>query len=149
VADACLDLQDRFGVDVNVLLFLLWAAEGGRKVGPDDIRRIREAVEGWTDSVVAPLRAVRRHLRAPPALVEGDAAESLRGRVKQIELEAERLQQEGLYRSMPLDGLGEPEPSPKAAARANVQAYAAELGADFPRPLIDALLAGFRRLGPE
>ena len=31
VADTCLELQDRFGVDVNVLLFLLFAARNGQR----------------------------------------------------------------------------------------------------------------------
>ena len=146
VADACLELQDRFGVDVNVLLFLLWAADHGRKVGPEEVRRILSAVAGWNGSVVAPLRSVRRFLRAPPPLLDADEAESLRQRIKQVELEAERLQQEGLYRFVSLKDLGEPDPSPEAAAKANVEAYAAELGAVFAPALIEGLLAGFRRL---
>ena len=146
IADACLALQDRFGVDVNVLLFLLWAAEGSRKVGAEDARRVAAAVESWTRSVVVPLRTVRRALREPPELVEPAAAERFRQRVKQVELEAERLQQEGLHRLVPRDDLGEPEPSREVAARANVEAYAALLGTTFAPPLVTAVLAGFRRL---
>ena len=146
IADACLALQDRFGIDVNVLLFLLWAAEGGRKIDAEDARRVTAAVESWHRSVVVPLRAVRRALREPPELVEPAAAEHFRGRIKQIELEAERLQQEGLHRLVPRDDLGEPEPSREVAARANVEAYAALLGTTFAPPLVTAVLAGFRRL---
>lgn len=146
VADTCLALQDRFGVDVNVLLFLLWAAEGGRKIDAEDARRIATAVETWNRSVVVPLRAVRRALREPPELVEPAAAAHFRQRVKQVELEAERLQQEALFRLVPRDGLGEAEPSRDTAARANVEAYAEVLGTTFAPPLVAALLAGFRRL---
>jgi uncharacterized protein (TIGR02444 family) len=139
-------LQDGFGVDVNVLLFLLWAAHHGRTVRADEVRRILSAVESWNRSVVVPLRSVRRFLRDPPSIVEADAAASLRQHVKQVELEAERLQQEGLYRFAPLNELGEPESSPEAAAAANIKAYAVELGTVFPPPLVETLLAGFRRL---
>lgn len=148
VADACLELQDRFGVDVNVLLFLLWAARDGRKVGTDEMRRIVSTVESWNLSVVAPLRSVRRFLRSPPDVVDADAAAGLRQHVKQIELEAERLQQDALYRSVPIETLGDPE-APEAAAAANVEAYAASLGTTFAPPLVEALLAGFGRVARE
>jgi uncharacterized protein (TIGR02444 family) len=146
VAETCLALQDRFGVDVNVLLFLLWAAEGGRKVDAEDARRVIAAVETWNRTVVVPLRTVRRALREPPDLVEPAAAERFRQRVKQIELEAERLQQEGLDRLVPRDDLGGPAASRDSAAGANVEVYAEVLGTTFAPPLVAALLAGFRRL---
>jgi uncharacterized protein (TIGR02444 family) len=146
VADTCLELQDRFGVDVNVLLFLLFAAHDGRKLGAAEVRGITAAVASWNLSVVVPLRSVRRFLRSPPAIVEADAAANLRQQVKQVEFEAERLQQEGLYRFVPLEVLGTPETSRETAARRNVEAYAAELGKTFDPPLIEALLAGFRNL---
>jgi uncharacterized protein (TIGR02444 family) len=139
-------LQDRFGVDVNVLLFLLFAAHNGRKVQAADMHRIASAVASWNVSVVVPLRSVRRFLRSPPEVVEPDAAEGLRQHIKQVELEAERLQQEGLYRLMRLEELGAWEASPEAAARSNVEAYAAELGTAFDLGLVDAVLAGFRDL---
>jgi len=146
VADTCLALQDRFGVDVNVLLFLLFAAHHGRKLGAVEVRGVTSAVASWNREVVAPLRSVRRFLRSPPGIVEERAAETLRQHVKQVELEAERLQQEGLYRNMRLDELGGPEASREAAARSNVEAYAAELGTALDPALVDALLAGFRDL---
>ena len=139
-------MQDRFRVDVNVLLFLLWAAEGGRKIGAEDARRVIAAVESWNRTVVVPLRTVRRALREPPDLVEPAAAERFRQRVKQVELEAERLQQEGLERLVPRDDLGEPEASRDGAARTNVEAYAEVLGTTFAPPLVAALLVGFQRL---
>jgi uncharacterized protein (TIGR02444 family) len=146
VAPTCLDLQDRFGVDVNVLLFLLFAAHNGRRVSADDVRGITAAVESWNQSVVAPLRAVRRFLRTPPEIIALEGGATLREHVKQVELEAERLQQEGLYRFVPLDQLGTLETSREAAARSNIERYAAELGTAFDQPLIEALLKGFAEL---
>jgi uncharacterized protein (TIGR02444 family) len=139
-------LQDRFGVDVNVLLFLLFAAHHGRRVSAAEVRAVTSAVASWNREVVVPLRSVRRSLRSPPDIIEADASASLRQHVKQVELEAERLQQEGLYRFMPLEELGTPEVSRDSAAQGNVEAYAAELGQTFDAPLVEALLAGFRAL---
>lgn len=146
VADTCLELQDRFGVDVNVLLFLLFAAHHGRRASQQNVHDITSAVASWSTSAVIPLRSVRRFLRTPPNIIDVEAADALRQHVKQVELEAERLQQEGLYRFVSIEHLGTPDPSREAAARANVEAYAAELGTAFDEPLIEALLAGFRAL---
>jgi uncharacterized protein (TIGR02444 family) len=146
VADTCLELQDRFGVDVNVLLFLLFTAHNGRKVDGAEVRAIISAVASWNCSVVVPLRSVRRFLRSAPEIIEKDGASTLRQHVKQVELEAERLQQEGLYRFMAKEELGRPETSREAAANANVEAYAAELGTTFDPRLVETLLAGFRAL---
>jgi uncharacterized protein (TIGR02444 family) len=146
VAEPCLELQDRFGVDVNVLLFLLWAAHHRRKVSPGEVHFITSAVASWNAAVVVPLRNARRALRTPPEVVDREAAGALRQRVKEVEIEAERLQQEALYRFMPIEKVGAPEPSRYTAARCNIEIYAAKLGTVFAGSLIDALLDGFRML---
>ena len=40
VADICLDLQDQFGADVNVVLFMLWSAARRRRLSAAEIRGI-------------------------------------------------------------------------------------------------------------
>ena len=131
---------------MNVLLFLLFAAHNQRKVSPGEVHFITTAVEGWSASVVVPLRGVRRFLRTPPEIIDAEAAAALRQQVKQVELEAERLQQEALYLFMPIDKLGVAEQSSYTAARCNVEAYVAKFGADMAGPLIGALLNGFLKL---
>ena len=142
-AGACLALQDRHGVDVNVLLFMLWAAQHGRRIEEDGVRAIVAAVEGWRQSVVAPLRTARRFLRTPPADVQASAAAALRQRIQEAELEAERLQQEMLYRLFPIEPRTQPEPFRDAFASVNLKSYASILGTEFPAPLSDALLKVF------
>ena len=69
--------------------------------------------------------------------------EALRDKVKVAELEAERLQQEGLYAvtqsGPPLGTAAEPT----AAARANIAALAGALGKTFPKASVDVLIGGF------
>jgi uncharacterized protein (TIGR02444 family) len=142
-AGACLALQDRHGVDVNVLLFLLWAAQNGRRIEEEGVGAILAAVDAWHRSVVAPLRTARRYLRTPPADVQAGPAAALRQRIQEAELEAERLQQEMLYRLFPMERRSQPEPFRDAFASVNLKSYAAVLGTEFPAPLIDALLKVF------
>ncbi|CAO3406806.1 TIGR02444 family protein [Azospirillum largimobile] len=86
----CLALQDRRGVDVNVLLFAAWAGmECGVRLSGPELSRIDSAVSGWREEVVRPLRALRRRAKA-----EDDA---FYRRMKAAELEAERVQQDRLF----------------------------------------------------
>jgi uncharacterized protein (TIGR02444 family) len=146
VADACIALQDGAGVDVNLLLFLLWNATEGRGLSADDVKEIEGKVGAWRDTAVIPLRAVRRALKTPPPVIEAGTAEAFRNRIKQVELEAERLQQEALYALAQATALGSVARSPAEAARANVAAYQANCPAEFPPTAVDGLLAGFNQL---
>lgn len=146
VPPACLTLQDGSGVDVNVLLFGLFAASQGRRLSAGDMAAIAAAIDPWRLNAVVPLRGVRRFLKDIPAGFEAQDIPALRQRVKMMELEAERLQQEVLYSSWPMDRLGVPAPASEAA-RANVEAYATTLGAEFDSGAVDRLLAAFIKIG--
>jgi uncharacterized protein (TIGR02444 family) len=142
VAEACIALQDDCGVDVNLMLFLLWLAANGRQLSLDNIKELDQAVLTWRDLTIIPIREIRRKLKAAPTLVDAGKQEALRTKVKAIELEAERLQQEALYarsRSGPRGGAARPP----AAARANLAAYESLLGARFAKPAIDCLVRAF------
>lgn len=66
IAAACLALQDQHGADVTLLLFLLARAESGQRLDADKIARLAAALEHWRAGIIAPLRALRRGLKAPP-----------------------------------------------------------------------------------
>src|SRR5688572_14496276 len=86
VAPACLALQDEAGVDVNLLLFLLFLAEQGRAVTRDDVARLDRAVAPWRSGVVEPLRAIRRRLKTGIGDTPSVISEGLRNMVKKVEL---------------------------------------------------------------
>src|SRR6202158_3222781 len=68
VSEACLELQDNCGVDVNVVLFLLWMASQKRVVPSDQVKRLADKVRPWQTDVIGPIRSLRRMLKseAPP-----------------------------------------------------------------------------------
>jgi uncharacterized protein (TIGR02444 family) len=142
VAEACIALQDECGVDVNLMLFLLWLAADGRQLSIDNIKELDAAVRDWRDLTIIPIRQLRRLLKGAPTLVEAGKQEAFRTKIKAIELEAERLQQEALYarsRSAPRGSAV----SPPAAARANLAAYERALGTRFAKPAVDRLVSAF------
>ncbi|MGO9006628.1 MAG: TIGR02444 family protein [Beijerinckiaceae bacterium] len=135
VAQTCLDLQDRFGIDVNVILFMLWCAHYGRRLSAESIRNVVDLVNSWQADVVYPLRLARRALKHPAPNWPPQGTESLRERVKAAELEAERLQQEVMASSISVTGIGLPDEI-RAAARANLESYAEIASVAFPEPHI-------------
>jgi len=145
VAEACIALQDDCGVDVNLMLFLLWLAASGRQLSIDNVKELDEAVRGWRELTIVPIREIRRKLKGAPTLVEAGSQEAFRTKIKAIELEAERLQQEALNaKSRPAPG-GSAVPPPDAA-RANLTAYEHMLGARFPAAAVDILVSTFEAI---
>jgi uncharacterized protein (TIGR02444 family) len=140
VAEACIRLQEDSGVDVNLLLFLLWHAVRLRTLSSAEIKRLEHGIAAWRNLTVIPLRAIRRALKSPPGLVEAGTAEVFRTRIKAVELEAERLQQEAMYELVRVSLFGEAAPSVADAARANVAAYASMCRASLAAPAVDTLL---------
>lgn len=126
VAEACLALQERHRLDVNLLLFCAWAGSNGRRLDGGDIGLLRSAAWPWQDNVVAPLRSARRWLKQQRTLPE-DLGEAFREEVKALELQAEMLEQLMLYQELAIDpGKGRPED-----VAANLRLY---LTRSKPRP---------------
>ena len=133
VAEACLDLQDRHGLDVNLLLFCAWAGTRGRRLDGGDLGLLRSASRPWHDEVVAPLRAARRWLKLQSA-VPDDLGEVFREEVKSLELQAEMLEQLVLYQEIEVpEGACDAE-----AVAANLRLYLVRFK---PQPTDDDLAA--------
>jgi uncharacterized protein (TIGR02444 family) len=141
VAEACIALQEQSSVDVNLLLYLFWQAHSQRAFSVTDIEWIEQRIAPWRSATVVPLRAVRRSLKQPPDLVDAGPAEAFRNRIKAVELEAERLQQESMYRlEVPA---GQRAISPTEAATTSLAAYESICPVPFSRTALDTLVSRF------
>jgi uncharacterized protein (TIGR02444 family) len=148
VAEACIALQDGSGVDVNILLFLLWLAAAKRSVPLAEVQALCAKAGPWRDDVVVPLRTLRRKLKDGSSLVERGTAELFRTKIKGVELEAERLQQEALF-GLASGLTTEAAASVEVAARHNVAAYEQATGGAFARNAVDILLAALSAGKPD
>ncbi|MGH7072747.1 MAG: TIGR02444 family protein [Stellaceae bacterium] len=132
VAGACLNLQDREGRDVNLLLYAAWLGLSGRgPLSAADLARAEAALAPWRQEVIEKLRAARRRVRDEP-----DARE-LYAALKSVELMAERHQQNRLEALAPAAGEIAAE-TRLADALANLRRY---LGHDVPGAILAALTA--------
>lgn len=147
VAQACIDLQDQAGVDVNLLFFLLWNATLNRALSEAEVAELERTIGAWRDMAVVPLRNLRRSLKSPPPVMAPDDAEGFRTRIKAVELEAERLQQEAMYNLAQTGRIGQQISSKVEAARRSVAAYQVQLR-PFPAGPLDTVLAAFAKFQP-
>jgi uncharacterized protein (TIGR02444 family) len=142
VSGACIALQDNCGVDVNLLLFLFWLADDGQLLSADEVRRLDNKVRDWRNLTVVPIRDARRKLKGTETLIDPAKQEAFRTKIKAVELEAERLQQEALYAFSQSGPLGK-HAEPRAAARGNVSEYERVMNVTFPRDALDVLVNAF------
>lgn len=128
VAEECLEVQDKLGIDVNVMLYAAWlGATRGIALEQADMQHIDAAVAAWSSGVVQPLREVRRKLKRLPEISDRNV-QSLRKQVANVELFSEQLEQAMLYRLA--DDIGRPAGERNLAARRNVSMILALRGAD-------------------
>lgn len=92
VAAACLELQNSYHLDVNLVLFCFWH---GSAYGEADQGLLQDVIDlsiEWRAHVVQPLRSARTWMKLNPS--PSEQFDSLRARIKADELMAEKYQQE-------------------------------------------------------
>lgn len=87
VAPLCLSLQDEADVDVPLLLFLVLADRHQLGCSDADLQSFLSAASQWRETVVRPLRDIRRAMKST---FDGEAEAALREEIKCIELRAEK-----------------------------------------------------------
>ncbi len=102
VAATLIDLQDRLGADVNVILYCCWTACTGRgPVPPDAFADLDEMLAPWRTHVTTRLRNIRRDIKEHAQLITCPGAQVIRDAVLSIEVQSERVSQDCLQASAP------------------------------------------------
>ncbi len=131
VEEECLQLQDKFGIDVNLLLFSAFVGVvHGALLPTEELSNASATIAQWQETVVRPLRTIRRALKQAelPHPAVALAVDGLRESVKSVELEAERIEQMALEAwCQPRVGSW-PRTERNAAVRANIRVLLALSG---------------------
>jgi len=91
---ACIELQDRHGLDVNLILYCLWTGQdGGGVLGPADFDRLIAASAGWNAEVICRLRAARLAIKNGFEALPTELRDRFRKRILEIEIDGERAEQ--------------------------------------------------------
>src|SRR5262245_32609530 len=92
VAGECLGLQDKFGLNINLLLFCAWLGRRGIVLTREHLEGAAHSIASWHDHVVRPLRGVRRQMK-----LHHEDVPALRAQVHRVEIEAEQIEQAMLF----------------------------------------------------
>ncbi|MEE8332753.1 MAG: TIGR02444 family protein [Alphaproteobacteria bacterium] len=94
VSAACIALQDRHGLDVNLILYCLWIGQdGGGVLGAPDFDRLIEVSGDWNANVIQRLRAARLAIKTGFEELPTELRDSFRKRILAIEIDGERAEQ--------------------------------------------------------
>ena len=93
VADGCLQLQNQFNADVNILLYCCWAGDNRIQLDNVDVQKLVKCSEPWQTAIIKPLRDARKMLKnqiiAMPAHLHAQTITNL----SEMEINAEHMAQ--------------------------------------------------------
>ncbi|WP_162243204.1 TIGR02444 family protein [Devosia sp. Leaf420] len=98
---ACLDLQERYNVDVPLLLVLCIADRVGHGIAAENLDALVIESEDWRAAAIEPLRRARQAMKGR---FTAPSEQALRDDIKRLELEAERLHVQRLAEAFPPAG---------------------------------------------
>jgi uncharacterized protein (TIGR02444 family) len=92
IKDLCLQWQDNFGVNINLLLFLLYLDKQQQSLSEVQLQQLEDLLQHFSKEVTQSIRALRRTLPSP--WLESDMQQPLRQQLLSTELAAEKLEQQ-------------------------------------------------------
>jgi uncharacterized protein (TIGR02444 family) len=125
VEQICLKLQNEFQADVNMVLYCCWTGDQLLRLESDDITALVTTSAPWQDAILKPLRNARKTVKQHIIAMPADLLDQTIGNMKQMEINAEHLQQLELEKVLDLN---EKIPSEDAS---NVTITAANLALYF------------------
>ena len=100
VEQACLLMQEKLGVDINLLLVCLWLGSSGRgRLNEAELIDLEQQVAFWQREIIQPLRQVRRRLKELSRF-GGERFVTMRKSVSGCELDAEAVEQQMLEQAL-------------------------------------------------
>ena len=143
----CLSVQERFGVDVNLLLFAAYAGHEGLTLRAEDIASASGSVDAWHADVVRSLRHSRQTLKGWAAGEDEVAlqAGALREQVKKSELKAEQIELFMLWNWLQGQKSARARGERETAIAGNLREVLARYGAaDDPESIVPRLMSAAR-----
>jgi len=94
VADASLFVQDRYGLNINLILLCIWVAEtGGGALTAGNIATALRRLADWEQHVIQPLREIRRACRHEALGIPEFLLQTFQPQIETVELGAEHVEQ--------------------------------------------------------
>jgi uncharacterized protein (TIGR02444 family) len=124
IGPACIELQDRHGLDVNLILYCSWVAASGRgALDAVALRRAAGTVREWQKRVSSVIRDVRRLLKTDALGVPDELVEEFRKKLLDVEIESERISLDVLLTVAPVPDGARDDAARRGMVRDNIEGY--------------------------
>jgi len=123
VERACLSLQNRRGMDVNIALICLWLASKHVEVVGPVFGEMDSAVSSWRDTIVRNLQQCRKQLPRFVGKMSDEHRNSVKKAIKAAEIEAERAAQAKIIDALSKFPLRATNAEPKELASVSLRVY--------------------------
>ena len=129
VSTACINLQDKHILDVNIILLSMWLGHGGYPIMDHDaLMRALNVSRRWNKDIICGIRAVRLALKDDFSPISAENCENLRQSILSLEIDGEHLEQVALASTVTATPNPDLEPSLRLAiCTANLGLYLTHL----------------------
>ncbi|HED34416.1 MAG TPA: TIGR02444 family protein [Gammaproteobacteria bacterium] len=123
VESACLELQDEFGININMLLYSCWTGSQLLCLNDDDLQILLDAINPL-QTIITPLRDSRKMMKQSLIAMPSSMIEQTLANIREMELNAEHMAQLALEKALDLKQLKKcADPSSIACCQSNLNAY--------------------------
>lgn len=102
VKDTCLDLQNNFDADINIILYCLWVADKGITLSLQDVALLIQTTLPWQKTILKPLRDARQMIKQHIIAMPADLLDQTVANLSEMELNAEHMSQLALEKIIDL-----------------------------------------------
>jgi len=106
----CLDLQDNYDINVNMLLYCCWIGDKNLSLNDDDLQALLDTIQPW-QTIIKPLRDSRKMMKQQLIALPANMIDQTVSNISEMELNAEHMTQLALEKALrpekitPCDGL--------------------------------------------
>jgi uncharacterized protein (TIGR02444 family) len=126
VEGACLELQNNFDADINIILYCLWVAEKGIKLTAEDVMVLIQTTLPWQKSILKPLRDARKMMKQHIIAMPSELLDLTVSNLGEMELNAEHMSQLALEKIIDIEEEANMEPAVDCATL-NTSTYLQQL----------------------
>lgn len=134
VKAACLRMQDRFGLNVNVLLYCLYLGQQQKLINQEQFERLACTLSPWHENITRPLRQLRRKIKTHAA-----SDLSVYNKITEAEIASEREEQNLIESALGRGETAREMDSPNAVTVQNLKRYCRSRGVILLTEIVDLI----------
>lgn len=99
VEAVCLDLQNDYNLNVNILLFCCWVGDRNFKLNDDDLQTLLDVIQPW-QTIIEPLRDSRKMMQQNLIAMPSSLRNQTITNISEMEINAEHMAQMALEKAL-------------------------------------------------